>query len=480
MKKLTVGSKLAYGVGQTAEQIKIQGFDMFVFFYFSQVLGLEAWLTGLAVSLALIFDAFSDPMVGSLSDNFRSRFGRRHPFMYFAAIPLGVFWTLIFFPPAGFGQLGLFLWLATFAILVRTAMTFYLVPHLALGAELAGDYQERTSIVNYRVMFGLLGGVMTSVLGLGFFFPESSLYEHRLLNPEGYPNVAIFGGIVMAVAILIAALGTKKHIPRLPSAPTIPIAFSFSRVFSEFKMAFASPSFRALFFGICFSAVSYGLYQTIAVHMNVFFWRISHQEIAVLTAFYIPAFFTAGALSKWLHNKYDKKPVLMVAVLTIGIIGITPVIAHMLGYFPVDYKGEPKLAYLAMTSYIFGTAVAMIFITSGSMMADVAHENTLKNGTNQEGVFLSAISFSGKLSSGVGHLLAGIFLSLIQFPVKAKDPALIDISTVHSLAWICILASFIGACGAIFYRRYKLTKHDFEQADTYDEATDEALSTPVI
>ena len=136
---LPVTTKFAYGIGQVAEGIQSRGFDYFAFFYFTQVLGLAGSLAGLAVAIALIFDAVTDPVAGHLSDNWRSRLGRRHPFMYASALPLGVFWCLLYFPPTGLGQTGLFLWLLGVALLVRAAMTLYHVPHMALGAELSDD-----------------------------------------------------------------------------------------------------------------------------------------------------------------------------------------------------------------------------------------------------------------------------------------------------------------------------------------------------
>ncbi len=94
-----------------------------------------------------MFDAVTDPLTGSISDTLRHRWGRRHPFMYASAVPLGLFFALVFNPPDGLGQWGLFAWLTTFAVLTRGAMTLYHVPHLALGAELSTDYRERSVIV---------------------------------------------------------------------------------------------------------------------------------------------------------------------------------------------------------------------------------------------------------------------------------------------------------------------------------------------
>ena len=109
--------KISYGIGQIAEGIKNNSFEFFLFFYYNQVLGLSGTLAGAAVAIALLADAISDPVAGSLSDSLHSRWGRRHPFMYASAAPLAVCFYLVFTPPAGLGETGLFASLCAFAIL---------------------------------------------------------------------------------------------------------------------------------------------------------------------------------------------------------------------------------------------------------------------------------------------------------------------------------------------------------------------------
>ena len=101
MTALTFNTKFAYGIGQVAEGLKNSALATFVLFYYNQVLGLPGTLAGLAVAIALVFDAVSDPLAGSISDNWRGKFGRRHPFMYASAIPLGICFYLLFAPPDG-------------------------------------------------------------------------------------------------------------------------------------------------------------------------------------------------------------------------------------------------------------------------------------------------------------------------------------------------------------------------------------------
>lgn len=96
--QLTLNTKFAYGFGQLAEGLKNSALGTFVLFYYNQVLGLPGTLAGLALAIALVFDAFTDPLAGSISDNWRGRYGRRHPFMYASAVPLAIAFYLLFSP----------------------------------------------------------------------------------------------------------------------------------------------------------------------------------------------------------------------------------------------------------------------------------------------------------------------------------------------------------------------------------------------
>ena len=111
----------SFGFGQISEAVKNVGFNTFLLFYYNQVLGVSATGTSIALAIALVFDAFTDPLAGSLSDKFRSRWGRRHPFILFAAVPLAVTFYFLFHPPAGMSELGNILWLLVFAVLCGAA-----------------------------------------------------------------------------------------------------------------------------------------------------------------------------------------------------------------------------------------------------------------------------------------------------------------------------------------------------------------------
>ena len=145
---VSLTTKLLQGVGALPDTYKNFAFNTFLLFFYNQVLGYPATLASAALGIALCFDAVTDPMVGSFSDNLRSRLGRRHPLMYLSALPLALSLYFVFVPPDNLSSTVMFVWLMFFAIAVRTSMTLFLVPWSAMMAELSTDYVERTDIVN--------------------------------------------------------------------------------------------------------------------------------------------------------------------------------------------------------------------------------------------------------------------------------------------------------------------------------------------
>ena len=161
--RLPLRTKLAYGFGAVAFGVKNNGFDYFLLLFYSQVMGVDAPLVGLALLIALLFDAFSDPVVGYLSDNTHSKWGRRHPWMYASALPVAIGYFLLWVPPAGLTGNELFPYILVLAIFIRVCITLFEVPSSALSAELTQDYDDRTSLFSYRYFFGWIGGTDSRV-----------------------------------------------------------------------------------------------------------------------------------------------------------------------------------------------------------------------------------------------------------------------------------------------------------------------------
>ena len=198
--RVGLGSKLAYGFGSIAFGVKNNGFDYFLLFFYSQVMGVSASLVSMALAIALAFDAISDPLIGFFSDNTRTRWGRRHPYMYGAAVPVTVCYFFLWNPPSQLSGDELFPFLVAISILVRTLITVYEIPSSALVAEMTDDYDERTSLLSYRYFFGWSGGtIMATVATLVLLVPTAQISD-GMFNVAGYQQM----GFVAAGFIFVA------------------------------------------------------------------------------------------------------------------------------------------------------------------------------------------------------------------------------------------------------------------------------------
>ena len=214
--KLSFGTKFFYGFGSISFGIKNNGFSYFVLFVYSIAFGLEPWMAGLALNLILVADAITDPMVGYYSDRLRSRWGRRHPFMYAAAIPVTLSYYYLWVPPADLTQWQLFTYLLVCATIIRVFITFYEVPSVALGPELTDSYVDRTSLMSYRYFFGWFGGLTTYNL-VWWVFEDK--YEGGRTNPELWAEYGLIAAILIFIGIIVTSLGTHRHIPNLIEPP---------------------------------------------------------------------------------------------------------------------------------------------------------------------------------------------------------------------------------------------------------------------
>ena len=366
-------------------------------------------------------DAITDPLIGSISDHTHSRWGRRHPYMYAAAIPMGLCFYFLFTPPAGLSEVGLCVWLAVFAIGVRASMTLYAIPSGSMVPEMTSHYDERTSLFSYRFLFGWIGGLTVSVLGYQVFFRKVGDVDGRLV-PEAYQDFAIVAGLMMFLAILVCAVGTHYLIPTLrrPGDERL----TPRRFFMEFWSAFRNSSYRNLVIGMLFASVAGGFNDVVGLYMNTYFWEFTTDEITIITLGLGVSVLVAVVVSRPLSQRFDKKATALgLAVVAVGL-GPLPVFLRLLDLMPANR--DPLLLYLMIGhSFMIVTAIVAISIIISSMISDVVDENELETGLRQEGLFLSALTFCAKASAGIGVVLAGVALDIIAFP-RLAEPGTVD------------------------------------------------------
>ena len=456
-------TKIFFGLGSTAENVFLYTFGFLTMLYYNQVLGLPATLAGLGPTFALIFDAITDPLIGSWSDRFRSaKWGRRHPFMLAAPIPVTLCFLAIFNPPDDLSQTGLFVWLIIFSILMRSCMTLFFVPHLALGGEMSKDYHERSSIMSYHNFGGYIGAAGAVWLSLTFVFVPTEEHANGLLNRDAYPVFSWWASVIVFVALYACAIGTRDRIPTLTQPSTEDSGFSLGKLYGDLFNILRNRNYLYLLLGLLFLSITIGMRAAFNQYMNIFYWELLPDQIRWFVLGSVVGYLAGFLFSYKLHRKFDKRATMLVCVVAYAFFDAMPVILRILGWFPEN--GTPELFPSILVFHGLGSAAMSILnISVMSALADVADENELKHGIRQEGLLYSARSFFSKADRAIGTFLAGLTIDLIAFPTGAK-PGEVDEDIVFMLGVMDSPATIIPALIAgVFYAGYRINHKEHEQ-----------------
>ncbi len=381
------------------------------------MLGLDPGLAGLAVGIGLVFDAITDPLIGYLSDCTRSRWGRRHPWLYASILPLGASFYFLWHPP-GFvaSDTLLFAWLVICNVSMRTALTMFLVPAYAIVAELTADYDERTRLLTgFHVVYSVVNNGM-SVLMYAFWLVPTEQISDGVMNAEGYQNGGLFGAVVIVASILLFAIGLRRFIPRLRQyqVDTSPSPGQFFRQVAD---VFKSVSARVVVLGGVLYYAGTGTYVALWVYIYSYFWEFSSEQISIIVIpMALAGLFLPPAMARWAAGR-EKKAVAKAGLLGAMAINVVPIGLRLLGFFPEN--GSEALFWIMLVAGFFETILFLVFdICWRSMITDLTEHTELATGRRNEGVISSTITFATKCADALGTLIAGILLSLIAFPTE--------------------------------------------------------------
>ena len=416
--RLSFSTKLYQGIGAIPDTVKNWVFNTFTLLFYNQVLGVDAFLVSIALGVAMAFDAVTDPLVGSFSDNLKSRWGRRHPLMLLAALPLGAALFAVFVPPAGLSHGELFAWLLFFSVLTRGCMALYFVPWAAIAAELSDDYAERTSVMAFRFAVGWAIGVSLPLFVFTYLMPGTPEQPVGQLNPAGYPAMAALSGLLLTAGALVTTLLTWREIPYLHQHAGATARFSLVRTARDLLGALENRQFALIFVIVLLSSAISGTTANIGIYLGTYFWGLNTEDLRWFALSAVGAALAFPLVAR-VQERWDKKQILLTCALVGLLDGILPVNLRFLGALPPN--GDPMLLVILVGLGVLGAGVAVVQgIIGASIVADLLDDHELRTGRRQEAMFNAALSFSGKSISGFGALLGGLILTLIAFPAHVQ------------------------------------------------------------
>ncbi len=458
--KLGFFTKLLYGTGSIGYGIKDVAFRSFLLLYYNQAIGVRAELVSLAILVALVVDAISDPVVGQWSDTLRTRWGRRHPFMLASAIPAAGSLLFLFFPPSGMSDFQTFWYILVVGCCVRTFITFFEIPSSALAPELTSDYDERTSIASYRYFFAYLGGVGMAFLTLLVFLAPTEDYPYGQLNPAGYQTFAIVGAAVMFVAIIASSLGTIHRIKYFKMPPPREKIGAIGTL-RQMGGTFSNKGFLAILaFGVL-KYTSVGMTSALNIYFGTYFWGFSSAQLAILTLDSLAGAFLALFFAPWVSRKIGKRNAAFVLAIVAVCLASAPYILRLSGLF-FD-NGDPKLvAAVFLFSMMFQLCGVSSAVLTHAMIGDIVEESQLLTGRRSEGLFYAANTLMQKSTSGLGVFAAGMLVAFVGI-VPGSDPRTLDPEIPRMLALVYVptlITLYIGGAGFLFAYRIDRASHE--------------------
>lgn len=401
--------------------------------------GLEPSKAGLAIALAVVWDAVSDPMMGILSDKTPSSTveGKRVPYLFLGAAVIGFAFYFLFSPPSASGQAALFNNLLIWYLVVNTAMTLFSVPHLSVVNDLSTSEQERATFFGWRIVTGSVG----LLLGIGlpaylaFQFDSSSISDTlELRRTTGFAL-----GFAATVGCLLSGIAIWKALVRKRRSTSIKFDQTY-RPLEVLKQSLKSPFFLLLVLGFVAIAMGRSFNSSLALPYYKTTLKLNEEQIGIILL--VLTLFIIIAAPMWVHvsKSVGKVPLFFGAVMSLALIS-----AIVYPILPASILWPVLL--LAATG---GILVASIVLLE-SLFSDFVEEEKSRTGKEVSGGYYGIWRMLSKVARALGIACSGLFLSVIGYEQGSLTQAP---SIERSIAWAFGpgVALFLTAGGWLIFK----------------------------
>lgn len=453
---IPASDKVGYGLGNFPVGISIQVVGAYLVFFSTTILHLPGSLVGLIVSIGIIWDAITDPVMGYLSDNTASpRFGRRHLYLLMGAIGMAVANGLVWSMQSEGTIAVKFALLLVLVLLTKTFMTVYTTPYTALGAEMSKDYDERTAIQGVKTVFFLIGLAFVTVFGLYVIFAPTEAYPVGQLNPAAYPRLGLWTSLLILVFGLASFFWTLRYVPILQKTvwtkQTEP--FRIRSMLKDMARIFKIRPFRSVALTYMFNNIASAIISNIGLHVFTFTFGMDSQKIAIVVGAQFGMSILCQPIWSKLARKLDKRNALRLAI-TISMVSCA-----LFGFLVLGREAiGQNIAFFLPFSLLAGFGLGGMFTLPLSMMSDVIDVDELDSGERQEGIYFGSLTLFYKFSQSITLVLVGGFLDLVRFDARLEAQQTFTTMSMGMFFAVGSLLAFVFALIAV--SRYNLTRKD--------------------
>ncbi len=398
MKKLPLSVKIGYGMAE----LGIIGLEtllrLYLLIFYTDQVGLKPYLAGTALAVAVLWDAFTDPLLGTISDRTATRWGKRRPFILLGGILLPIFTVLLFHPPTMETQASKFSFLLVSYILLNTCITILAIPHSALGAEMTNDRDERSELYGWRFLFATLGALLVAIS------PTSEAIA-----------------IVIFVTSIISFIATKGH-DDTKNEETPPLwEFSIEKIRLAIRSIWKNKIFVLLLISYIVANIGLAINSAIALYYYKYRLLLTEEQTKLVIGLFLAV--VSFSIAGWvmLSRKWGKKkPTFW------GIFGLAIMTIFSYPFFP------SKNLLLPLGAACLGGILVGATALLESIVADSIDYDEFYTGKQREGLYFGLWKMGGKISRAISIIVCGMWLQYIGFVPNAEQSA--DVS--EKLGWM--------------------------------------------
>jgi GPH family glycoside/pentoside/hexuronide:cation symporter len=472
---------VAYATGEGASSLTTNGISAFALLYYVQVLGLSSRAAGLALSISMLWDAVSDPIMGHITDNTRSRHGRRHPYILGGGLFLAVsFFFLWFIPIAVRGPSALFWYVLTVNLIVRTAWTIFGVPYYALGFEVCTGYDDRARLQSVRFVFNMAMNLLFNAGGWMLFFSDRLGAGGAVIDGttvrSNYPRMGAVLALAALALVVICYFSTKRYAYDTRGSREVE-GNSLRAFFADMRDILRDR--RAIVVFLFFGAAQLGMMLVAQSQLFTyrFFMKFPDVQKTVVHGATMVGFAVGALLATPLVRRLDKKPAAGVGVALSVTANLMLLLIFGGGLLAPDAILElsPSITAVGgitipLAALVFAFFGAMYWAGSGvlapvamSMIADISEINKHRTGVLKDGSYAAMFSFFQKAALSVGLFITGQMLdwagivpeAAVQTAGAARRVALTTFISGPTMALIALLLLLVYPVNRKFMMKIK-------------------------
>lgn len=469
----------SYATGEGLNSIAMAGIANFALLFYTQVMGMSPELAGLALFLATLWDAITDPVMGTITDRTNSRYGRRHPYMLIGGVVFSLSFVALWLIPEAFhGEKVLFVYLLAVNLIVKTGFTLFIVPYGALGFEMCKRYDDRARLQGVRYGFYMFVNILFGGLGWVLFFPDGRDAQGSLVDgtriEANYHTMGVVLGITTLVLALYCVYATYKYADKSKGRSVAPAAGGtggyLRAFFHDLKDVYCDKLvwFVFGFFGLA-------KFSMMVVSQVQMFTYVEYMTFTAVEKTFVHTggmvAFAIGSLGLGrMVSRLDKRKTGIVAMIvsSAGGLGLYAVFIGGLLHPQATLNGFPiAVLVFGVLQMMWWGGCGILVPLALAMIADLSEMKKWQTGEVTEGRYAAGFSFFLKFANALGLVVTGYVLKYVGYVSGAETQAP---DTVHNLA----VATFIGGpilmvLSFVMIRIYPVTKESMASLRSHYE-----------